>query len=475
MLAARECGRRTVRTLRQLPRGVVRRLNDLYDKLPVDVEQLAESHLQGDLALLRDKMKRASDKLVVSMAGEGSSLREHFVLFGGAQVVVNCLQVPTNAQEAKNSGWRGVLAPEKNVWDLRKECLVLLRDLCYATPVLSEQLCSQRSFIIFLFSLMRNQNTFDEAVGLTEEVLAVRGEIFNLSLIPDFEGLVRSFSKRQMAFFCRVLALVVFEPEDRPSEELKITKAADLLTARREQALSPAVKNTDRNHAVLLGIQELLPRMVKLVLAHAVPMSRWADEIMQHLPTPHHYDLFNILGVEDGNDWDDDPVSSGLHTFSLSCILRSFTSSRSCTLLCDACLASSKNLVWNQCAEVASRTGWRTEGASASSDTHESIKALALLAHQVEVLFVMCTLLAGKRKAQVQDKLMELGIVPALLKIFDRLDWNRAPSTTPPMERIHGPGCECNPESALRIQVSFSLPFLSNPPVCNWCSLLLMW
>jgi hypothetical protein len=89
---------------------------------------------------------------------------------------------------------------------------------------------------------------------------------------------------------------------------------------------------------------------------------------------------------------------------------------------------------------------------SASADAHESIKALALLQHQVEVLFVMCTLLAGKRKAQVQDRLMALQIVPALLKMFDRLDWNRAPSTTPPMERIHGPGCECNPESALRIQ-----------------------
>ena len=72
---------------------------------------------------------------------------------------------------------------------------------------------------------------------------------------------------------------------------------------------------------------------------------------------------------------------------------------------------------------------------TASSDTHESIKALALLAHQVEVLFVMCTLLAGKRKVQVQDRLMELDIVPALLQMFDRLDWNRAPSTSPPMER----------------------------------------
>lgn len=318
MLRNRECGGR-LRTLAQLPAGVQRRLNREYDDLPGLVLSLAETHLKGDIVLVWDGIRRASDMLAVSMAGQDSSLRENFVMLGGAQSVVLCLQVPVNAEEAKHGGWRGPVAQEKSVWALRKECLLLLRDLCYATPVLSEQLCSQRSFIVFLFSLMRQQNTFDEAVGLTEEVLAFRGEIFNLSLVPDFAGLVNSFSKRQMAFFCRVLALVVFEPEDRPSEELKITKATDLLTARREQALSSAVKNTDRNHAVLLGIQELLPRMVKLVHAHAVPMSRWADELMEHLqPTAHHYDLFNILGVLDADDWDDDTPAPGLSARALS-------------------------------------------------------------------------------------------------------------------------------------------------------------
>eukprot|EP00961_Rhodomonas_salina_P069993 940022-Rhodomonas_salina.2 len=34
------------------------------------------------------------------------------------------------------------------------------------------------------------------------------------------------------------------------------------------QAVSPAVKNTDRNHAILLRIRSLLPRMIKLVLVH---------------------------------------------------------------------------------------------------------------------------------------------------------------------------------------------------------------
>jgi len=68
-------------------------------------------------------------------------------------------------------------------------------------------------------------------------------------------------------------------------------------------------------------------------------------------------------------------------------------------------------------------------------------------------LFVLCTLLGGRRKADVQDQLAELGLVEALDDMFLRLSWDAPPHTGPnPLERIHGPGCECNPESALRVQ-----------------------
>lgn len=221
--------------------------------------------------------------------------------------------------------------------------------------------------------------------------------------MPDVAGILSSFSKRQMSFFCRVLALLVFEPEEPANEDgVKITSAADLLTARRQQAQSPAVKNTDRNHAVLLAMPDFLSRMVALVRVQAQPMSRWADEIIAHLPSANHSDLLHLLGVEDSDDWDEDPAASA--------------------------------------------------GAAGGLDPHGSIKNLALLAHQVEVLFVLCTLLSGRRKAQVQDRLMQLSIIPALIQMFDRLDCGKPLPEPRQLDRIHGPGCECDPESAMRIQ-----------------------
>ena len=103
------------------------------------------------------------------------------------------------------------------------------------------------------------------------QVLAFRGEVLSLESVPDVAGLVAGFSKRQLAFFCRVLALLVFESDDKPpapapaaaagggGDDVKIATARDLLAARREQALSPSVKNTDRNHAVRTPFSPRLP------------------------------------------------------------------------------------------------------------------------------------------------------------------------------------------------------------------------
>src|SRR3546814_3844988 len=68
-------------------------------------------------------------------------------------------------------------------------------------------------------------------------------------------------------------------------------------------------------------------------------------------------------------------------------------------------------------------------------------------------MFVLSTLMCGRRKVAVQQQLAELNIVDVLADMFRRLSWDSPPYTGPnPLEHIHGPGCECNPESALRVQ-----------------------
>lgn len=80
--------------------------------------------------------------------------------------------------------------------------------------------------------------------------------------------------------------------------------------------------------------------------------------------------------------------------------------------------------------------------------------ALILAPHMIEIIFVLCTLLSGRRKVFVQNMLLQLGMDSVLSRLFERMSWDAPPFTGPnTMEHIHGPNCECNPENAVRVQV----------------------
>lgn len=79
------------------------------------------------------------------------------------------------------------------------------------------------------------------------------------------------------------------------------------------------------------------------------------------------------------------------------------------------------------------------------------MKSLVLAPHRVEVLFVICTLLNGKRKIDYQDRLAEMGIVKTLSTMFDKFQWT-ATAPAPSHAPLHGPGCDCSLDASLKIQ-----------------------
>lgn len=50
-------------------------------------------------------------------------------------------------------------------------------------------------------------------MGLAEEILASSEQTLDLREVPNFARLVKGLSQRQLAYFCRVLAMLVMEPE----------------------------------------------------------------------------------------------------------------------------------------------------------------------------------------------------------------------------------------------------------------------
>jgi hypothetical protein len=84
--------------------------------------------------------------------------------------------------------------------------------------IVSQALTRVACVTICVFTLQRG--LFESAVSLAEELLAVSPRTFNLALVPNFYALFDGLSSVQAAHLCRLVALLVFEPEDRIRLEL---------------------------------------------------------------------------------------------------------------------------------------------------------------------------------------------------------------------------------------------------------------
>ena len=107
------------------------------------------------------------------------------------------------------------------------------------------------AFTLTLFSLMGHQTTFDNAVFLVEEILADRAVPFPLAAVKTLPKLVEAtLSTRQLAFFCRVLALTVLDAEERgvaapPSDEFGENVSESMANMLRRDADDEAASITD--------------------------------------------------------------------------------------------------------------------------------------------------------------------------------------------------------------------------------------
>eukprot|EP00638_Chattonella_subsalsa_P000233 CAMPEP_0117744562 /NCGR_PEP_ID=MMETSP0947-20121206/6833_1 /TAXON_ID=44440 /ORGANISM="Chattonella subsalsa, Strain CCMP2191" /LENGTH=1052 /DNA_ID=CAMNT_0005561535 /DNA_START=129 /DNA_END=3285 /DNA_ORIENTATION=+ len=551
--------------LHSLPSGFQGRLDEAYEGIPQLVANLRSAIQQGNPAAMAGAISAAFTKLVDNPAinlpnqdphsqggglrGGGGALRESFVLFGGVDQICACFRPPFATRDARQMDAQLVQARRAETWN---EALVLLRELCFSHPSLAESPCGDPDLVVFWFTLMSHPTTFDNAVGLIEEVLAVNPTTFALNKIHDLYGLVRGFSCRQLAHFCRVLALLVFEPEDRQLvETTRVLRSLELLQLRRDRV---ARANTiiDCNQALILGMPELVSRLVKLLrfMNYSPPLSRLSTHHMTaHFPSTLDV-LLMLRGHNDHDDWDHlealdqivrrsrlkeseasegggaagtsdqqqqaggNPPRGALEAFldllnplteggatdprtgimDISRLMEAIHSAQASRLIPPAVLnlnpppplppllphkgvvgttaggfpVGGPTTMMRPCrllpvltGRPATHTGPLSDprqattirGAPQEAHSELQFNAVLLSPHQVEVLFVLCTLLGGRRKVDVQEKLAELGLIPALEEMFPRLSWGAPPQTGPnPLERIHGPGCECNPESALRVQ-----------------------
>ncbi|VEU33346.1 unnamed protein product [Pseudo-nitzschia multistriata] len=387
---------------------------------------------------------------------------------------------------------------------------------------------------------------------------------FFLGNVPDLYALWGGFNCRQLAQFCRILALLIFEPEDRQLLESPVVlKSLELLALRKARAARSGRDSTvDLNQSILLGDERLLGRLLGVLrVLNYGPALRCYSPFHVMARFPYVADTLTMLGLHELERWTDvfrydrlartlpsyagnqarggggnehdPPPGRQLHELGsvagmLGTLSESFRNTEGESInqlghiISVISAAQEAGIVVGRSRQAApgprgsglasaagilidapfSRQGQShghyeaPESGAGSGDPMPyaagrsrlvtpkdaanilQFNALLLGPFQVEILFVLCTLLGGRRKVDAQELLKGSGITSILDDMFQRMPWDSLSPTREPVAHrgpegsgdsppeaatgsdndddhvygIHGPGCECTPESALCVQ-----------------------
>lgn len=197
--------------------------------------------------------------------------REYFIAHGGIGLLMQLFRPPFLRHRDGRKIPANEVRRKSETWN---EILVILREICYAIPAVTDTYFSADQ-MVFFFTLLHHQSVFDNSMSLLEEILAQREDTFQLSLIPDFYELVQKFSARQLAHFCRLLSLVLFEPEDRHiMDGTHVLHSTELLQLRRNRLSKNCGAVVERNQSLVrLLTLALLPKRHRWP-SHCIPPHR---------------------------------------------------------------------------------------------------------------------------------------------------------------------------------------------------------
>jgi hypothetical protein len=457
-----------------------------------------------DAALCRTVMSAIGRRICDNATSED---RDSFVTYGGPQILLQLFFI-----EMRKSGPPQRFSPTKQ--HIINEALAVLCELCFCVPDLSASLGREEDLILYLFILMKDTHTFETACQLAEEILSVRPSILDLRRIPNFQQLIAGFSPLQLSVFCRVLALLVFEPEDHDqrtadSNAPKVSRSVELLQLRRSRlaGASGASRSThdtsihkthqytrhishpplltppyvadsivNINRKELFNTPSLLSQLLKLLHVQNTYSHSSLDQLRGPLQllASSPMQLDQLMGTQD-QSWQWLPIlpapdrtiataaaaaaapssdasgGTGAATATTSTTSTTSIGGTAGTASVPPSLPSLPSLPSALAAVVAATVtgvtgfaagvpmrlgmggvplthpdhtaadghGGAGHASSAGSSVNE-LRTLVLATHQVEVLFVLCTLLAGHDKVALQTELAQLGLMPILCSMFDR-------------------------------------------------------
>ena len=434
------------------PGALVNRVNRLHRRTLNAVKEFRQAVIDGNFFQnpnnIDNHVQRTARLVMDSSFAYQGELRDpasvhdpyYFALFGGVDVLIQML---VKLSECPDS-----ISTTSMMWRRRwcVEIMACIRELSFSVHYVNRDLGMRDDLLRIVFNFMKSSETFDHAVQLAEELIVGRGRIMIASTeIPEIPDHISRMAPSRLALFCRIISLLVYEPEEKKQDAADAAslsfdhssppsmgapiKAVQLLRVRRMQCPDGEEGTPeDQNHLFFANIPCFVPRMVKLLQLCAEREPVDVETLAAHVQQDAAL-YASIGGVDGANEWGDEGGSANRQSNPEETFRRMFDALR---------LGGLGDAVMPQLREAWDTVKWAT-----------------LKTHEVEVLFVLCSMMGGKHKRVVQDLCTAANLVGTLCALFDRMMWD--PRHVAPEladhERPHGPDCQCNQESTVKIQL----------------------
>ncbi|KAK3605673.1 hypothetical protein CHS0354_013470 [Potamilus streckersoni] len=330
---------------------------------------------------------------------EQNNLAESFYKHGGVDVLIRLMMMTSMFPQLT----KGRKESEEM---LRIKALILdvlaKMTACPIGDKITKTLMDEEDVLNYLFTLLAYQKTFVNACQLVEDMLQCKKIVLDLHSISNIKSLILCLNDDQLGNFCRILAVAI--------SDLDIYENKSSLFAQNKQKRTRGFVNVrDINQELLLGIPELLPRLVHLAVAREYTprfrgMVSELDCWMEWIENQMAEELYDVPQIDEFDDF-----VGGITIPTI---------------------------------------------AGAPMVVQQGLKITEQLIQKVEVVYVLGLFLLGKHRKKVQRKLAELKLAPGLSDLFDQFIWKCQVGRYSSRHRLrgHNAACECSPEVALKIQ-----------------------
>ncbi|XP_061163195.1 short transient receptor potential channel 4-associated protein-like isoform X1 [Saccostrea echinata] len=402
------------RRINQLPEQIVEDIGDGsgVPEVIVELDQYS-TQMNGEDDVCMENLKTLLGNLMnfeprrsqddATADEEQNKYAAQFLQHGGVEVLIRILMFNTLFPQSSKKPKVGYCESEVV---LRIKSLVLEILTKFHVTSIGEQvtaiLMADDEVLNYVFTLLAHQKTFINACQLIEDMLQSRREVLDLHRIKNIRPLIQSLTDQQLANFCRILAVAI--------SDLDIYENKSSLFAQNKQKRTKGFVNVrDINQELLLGIPELLPRLVNLAVSRDY--------------TPRYRGMVSELDC--WMEWIENQMAEEMYDSPSMDDLEDFIGGIS-----------------------------EPTTAGGPMNQQQGLKITEELVQRVEVVYVLGLFLLGKHRKKVQRKLAELKLAPGLSELFDQFIWKCQVSRYSSRHRLrgHNAACECSPEVALKIQ-----------------------